>query len=242
MVTEARIGYGTKVQRLVGAVWTDIAEVKDMENPPMDRDDVEVTHMQSPNAMKEYIAGLGEPGEITVPMNFIPGNTSQQLLLDDFKNRTVADYRILLPTAEDDENKAKWLFSGYPKSFGGGQIPVNDVMEIEVTFKLSGYPELVWENAPNLTGLAISVGTLIPAFDGATYEYFAEVSNATSSITVTPTCVAADEIKVNGAVVASGDPSGAISLSVGLNTITVEVIEADRASVYYSIVVGRLAP
>ena len=75
-----------------------------------------------------------------------------------------------------------------------------------------------------LASLALSAGTLTPAFAGNTVSYTATVPNATASLTVTPTAAQANAtITVNGTTVASGSPSGAITLVVGANTITVAV-------------------
>ena len=78
--------------------------------------------------------------------------------------------------------------------------------------------------SPYLSNLAISAGTLTPAFSKTTNQYSATVEYDSSTITVTPT--AEDPratIKVNNTVVASGTPSQPIVLSNGSNNITVQV-------------------
>jgi hypothetical protein len=79
-----------------------------------------------------------------------------------------------------------------------------------------------------LSNLAISAGTLTPAFAAGTTSYADSVAYLTTPITVTAT---ADEshatVKVNGISVASGSPSGAITLNVGANTITIAVTAQD---------------
>jgi uncharacterized repeat protein (TIGR02543 family) len=79
-----------------------------------------------------------------------------------------------------------------------------------------------------LSGLAISSGTLSSTFNSCTPNYTASVANTVSSITVTPTRSQANAtITVNGTSVASGSASGAISLSLGSNTISVVVTAPD---------------
>jgi hypothetical protein len=79
-----------------------------------------------------------------------------------------------------------------------------------------------------LSGLAISAGTLAPAFSSSTTSYTASVANATSSITVTPTATdPAATITVDGASVTSGNASAPISLNVGSNIITTVVTAQD---------------
>jgi gliding motility-associated-like protein len=79
-----------------------------------------------------------------------------------------------------------------------------------------------------LSALALSNGTLSPAFASGTNTYTASVANAISSITVTPTVnYAAATVTVNGVTTASGAASAAIPLTVGSNTITTVVTAED---------------
>ena len=95
----------------------------------------------------------------------------------------------------------------------------------------------------SLSGLALSAGTLSPAFSADTLAYTASVANATSSITVTPTVTdATATVKVNGTTVASGTASGAITLGVGNNTITVLVTAQDGTTTStYTVTVNRIS-
>jgi uncharacterized delta-60 repeat protein len=85
----------------------------------------------------------------------------------------------------------------------------------------------------NLSALSLSSGTLSPSFAGGTTSYTASVSNATTSITVTPTVAQANatiEARVNGgsyAAVTSGSASGTLSINVGGNTVDVRVTAQD---------------
>ncbi len=97
----------------------------------------------------------------------------------------------------------------------------------------------------DLSALAISLGTLSPTFAAGTIAYTASVSNATTSITVTPTRAEANAtIKVNGVAVVSGSASGAINLNVGLNTLTTVVTAQDGTTTktYTTTVTRQSAP
>lgn len=93
--------------------------------------------------------------------------------------------------------------------------------------------------ADNLTGLTISNGTLPPAFSGSTYRYTATVGNAVSSITVTPAAAAG----ATAVVKAGGNEQagGVVPLAVGENTITIEVSQAERTTITYTLLVKRQA-
>ncbi len=101
----------------------------------------------------------------------------------------------------------------------------------------------------DLSDLTLSAGTLVPAFDPATTSYTASVSNATASITETPTSADAGatiEVRVNGGsyvVVTSGTPSGALALNVGDNPVDTRVTAADTTTMKtYTVVVHRAGP
>jgi Cadherin-like beta sandwich domain len=99
-------------------------------------------------------------------------------------------------------------------------------------------------NNAALSNLAVSVGSLTPSFLSTTLNYTDAVSNATASITITPTAADANAtIKVNGASVASGSASAGIPLVVGPNTITVLVTAQDGTTTQaYTITVNRASP
>lgn len=93
----------------------------------------------------------------------------------------------------------------------------------------------------SLSNLTISAGTLNPAFATGTTSYTASVSNATTSMTVTPTVSdATATVRVNGQLVASGSASQSITLNAGSNLIVAEVTAQDGTTITsYSITVTR---
>ena len=95
----------------------------------------------------------------------------------------------------------------------------------------------------NLSNLTISAGTLTPAFASGTLSYTASVSNATTSITETPTVAdATATVKVNGTAVVSGNPSARSALAVGSNVITTVVTAQDGTTTRtYTVTVTRAA-
>ena len=79
-----------------------------------------------------------------------------------------------------------------------------------------------------LSALAVSVGSLTPAFDPATTAYTAAVGLFQTSATVTPT--AADpgaSITVDGSALASGAASATLALATGPNPVMIVVTAAD---------------
>ncbi|OIR00730.1 cadherin-like beta sandwich domain protein [mine drainage metagenome] len=99
-------------------------------------------------------------------------------------------------------------------------------------------------NDATLSALSISAGTLSPSFPSGT-DYTATVTNATTSIKVTPThneSHATIQVRINAgtyASVTSGSASSALSLNVGDNTIDILVTAQDGTTNTYHIVVRR---
>ena len=95
----------------------------------------------------------------------------------------------------------------------------------------------------NLSSLATSQGTLSPEFAAAKTAYTATVDNNVDSLTVTPTAADSNAtIAVNDSAVASGSPSEAIALTIGLNIIKVVVTAEDGTKKTYTITVTRAGP
>ncbi len=95
----------------------------------------------------------------------------------------------------------------------------------------------------DLSALAVSQGTLSPAFDAGKIAYTATVANSVASMTVTPT--ASDSkatLTVDGTAVGSGEASGAIDLDIGSNSISVVVTAENATTKTYTITVTRSGP
>ena len=88
----------------------------------------------------------------------------------------------------------------------------------------------------DLSALTISAGTLSPSFVSGTIGYTVSVSNATRSITVTPTKLDANasiQAQVNDggyATIISGSSDSTLSLNEGINTVDVKVTAQDGST------------
>jgi len=95
-----------------------------------------------------------------------------------------------------------------------------------------------WAQPSNadLSGLALTQGTLLPAFSAGTTSYTAQVRNAVDSITVNPTpAVAGATVTVNG-----GASTNPIMLNTGDNNINVMVTALDGTTTQtYTVTVRR---
>ena len=134
----ALLGYGSSFQIVSDSspdLYVELLEVKSITPPSVTVDQVEVTHMQSPNRFREYISGLADGGEASFDMNFIPGNASDDRLFE-LLNLPVGvsrrrSMRINYP------NGVTWTFDGELTGYEPS-VPFDDAMTASVTIKVSG--------------------------------------------------------------------------------------------------------
>lgn len=136
MTTSATIGYGTAFKRGDGAspeAFTALAEVIDLGGPEMSKDTVDATHMASPSRYREFISGLRDGGEVSVMVNFVPGNTTFANALTDFDADVTRNYQIVWADGSTLE------FAGHMTGPAVTQ-PIDDKMTATFTYKVDGKP------------------------------------------------------------------------------------------------------
>jgi len=143
MSTSAKIGYGVLLKVGNGAtpeVFTAIAELTNISGPGLTLDAVEATHTESPNAYREYIAGLLDGGEISLEVNFLPGNATHAIatgILGDHQNRTMRNFQVVWP----DGSSTTWSFAALVTK-AEPTAPLDNRMTMALTLKISGKPTL----------------------------------------------------------------------------------------------------
>lgn len=140
MATNAAIGHGSKFMRssdgTAGGTFTFVAEPKSISGPGLSRDTVDVTHMNSPDRWREFIAGLRDAGEVTVECSFDPDGTDVTNWLADFSSDTPGYYKIVFPDATE------WGFPALITSFETSD-PNDGEMTASVTYKITGKPSFI---------------------------------------------------------------------------------------------------
>lgn len=98
---------------------------------------------------KEFVTGLGNPADVSVPINFIPTNPAHQALLEMKKRGTVVDWIICLsdgsnpPTVSSEgdivkpASRSNFTFSGSVKDFNI-DIATNEIVRATLTIQRSG--------------------------------------------------------------------------------------------------------
>ena len=122
-----------------------------------------------------------------------------------------------------------------------------DVSGLDLIINVTDVDERLDSPDATLSGLSLSSGTLAPAFAAGTTDYTARVTNATTSITITP--ARADDGSTleyrdaNDLVLDDADMNTSgqqVDLSVGANTIKVKVTAEDTTTTQtYTVVVTR---
>ncbi len=139
MVTQALSAFGTLLKIGDGGgpeAFTTIAEVTDIKGPGLSMDAVEVTSHDSPNAVKEKIAGLKEVGELTFSINYVPTAATHNAttgLIRDWKNRTKRNFQLVFP----DTGATTWSFAALVTNFQP-TAPVDGKLAADVTLTPAG--------------------------------------------------------------------------------------------------------
>ena len=132
MATEAAIGYGAKFgihdgEELGGYV--DVAEVTSITPPGMTREAIEATHLNSPDKIKEFIAGLAEGGDAQLTLNWVPSETDAVVAA--FEDES-GEYQITAP------NGIRMQFAGIFTAYEFGEVTPDDRMTASATIKQTG--------------------------------------------------------------------------------------------------------
>jgi predicted secreted protein len=134
----ALLGYGSVIEIVSDSspdLYVALAEVKSITPPSIDVDQVEVTHMQSPNRFREYISGLLDGGEASFEMNFIPGSTSDDRLFELLNLPTGVSRRRACRISYP--NGVTWSFNAEVTGYEP-DVPFDDAMTATVTLKVTG--------------------------------------------------------------------------------------------------------
>lgn len=139
--SSAIFGINTQLQLGDGGapeIFTTIAEVKTIAGPTFTNDIIDITNHDSLNGVREFLAGLTDPGDLTFGLNFQPNEATHSAAtgtLSLLVSKARRNYRIVFPSAV-----ATWqlrgVITGHPVNF-----PIDDVLSADVTLKVTGIPD-----------------------------------------------------------------------------------------------------
>ncbi len=243
MATGGSIAFATTLHYVPrSGARTAVGEIRNLDGIELGADAEEFTSHASDDRYREFLQGLREPGSLSISGNHLPTDGGQVAIMTQFN--------------EDDDGGNEYLEVEFPDGSGfnflahvtavkPADAPIDDALQFNAAWKLSGKPIWGEERATGLTTpfFALSEGdaSVDPAKASDTYEYTASVANGVTSLTITPTSAGGDSIYVQGEEVNSGSASSAIALTVGANVLTVIVYEDDHLPARYEITVTRAA-
>jgi predicted secreted protein len=97
----------------------------------MSRTTIDTTALDTPGGYMTFIAGLRDPGAITLNMNFT--RATYNIMKTDFESDTEQNYEIVLP----DDDTTSFEFGGLVTELPLN-IPTNDKITVDITIKISG--------------------------------------------------------------------------------------------------------
>lgn len=242
MTTQAVASYGSVLK------WNNVAlaEITDIAGPGISFDTIGVTSYSSPNAFKEFIAGFGDGGEVTIEGNFISGDTTGQIaFITDAFAKTIREVIITDPA----DSATEWTFDALVTALEFRR-PLEEQLGFTATLKISGVPSLGITYSAGISALAgieenggASL-TLVPTFATGTYLYTTTVNTASTWIKLTVTA-ASHTITAswNGSetTLTSGVQSGELALGAAgtVTKFTIKVKESQKVAKEYIIYVTR---
>jgi hypothetical protein len=155
-MSDALLAYDIRYSIDDGAgTFEELAEVFNVGFPNIQTEEVDVTHYQSPDRVREFIQGLADGGEIPIEINWVPGSDTDVTIRTLRSSGAVRSHRITTP------NGVTWTFPGFIKGFEpsgnlGGKLAAT------VTVRVSGAPVYAAAVAP--------ANTVLPSIAGAGFQ------------------------------------------------------------------------
>jgi hypothetical protein len=140
--TKTTIGHGADFQiwdrNASPPAYVSIGQVFEIALPALAVAAVDISHMQSPNGIKQKTMGMAEWSECTVQMNFRPGNREVSVLIDAVKAAAGEKEELLCRIDFGNGSPStKWAFSAVP-SMTAGAAPLEDKKTIGASFTPTG--------------------------------------------------------------------------------------------------------
>lgn len=135
-MTQATIVYGAKVERSTdGTVFENIPEAKGIAVPATTTEYQDVTNLDSPGGYREYIKGLKDAGETSIPCNYTRAGYAQQIA-DQNANGAIT-YRITMPLAPGQLTADTFEYDAFPTVELEGD-DVGGIVGMNIALRITG--------------------------------------------------------------------------------------------------------
>lgn len=128
--------FGTELGRAAATspvTYVAIAELTSISGPSLEAQQIDVTSHDSPDMFEEFVAGIKRGGTVDIEGNMVPGDATQDALLDDFDSGEVVEYQLTFPTSP----AVSWTFDAMVVSYSL-DAPFDDKLSFSASLKLSG--------------------------------------------------------------------------------------------------------
>lgn len=135
-MTGAKTGWGGEfwLDNDAGAL-TELVEVKSFTLPNGETEQIDATHLKSPNRRREFVAGMIDDGELEVVMNLVSGSATDVLIETAQTDGVTRTWKAVVPRASGSRTyTGECIVTGYDH----GTVEPDAVMEATLTIKLSG--------------------------------------------------------------------------------------------------------
>jgi len=138
MATKATLAYGSTIEWSFdgGTTYVGFAEATAVVIPGVTPNYIDVTNLDSPNGFLEFIPGMKDAGEVTIPANRTPALMA--LVFQHMNAGTLVEFRITLTPTSDQTVAGDIIeFSGYV-SLPESSTNAPDAQTMEVAVKITG--------------------------------------------------------------------------------------------------------
>lgn len=136
-MADGAIGYGAEFEVRDGnqsdSGWVSLGLITSITPPSDTVDQIEITHMASPNRQKQFIAGLSDPGEMSLELNYMPGSVTDEFILEWRASGETRESRINYPNTASLVDTFPTFVSSYVPT-----IPAGDKMTATLGLKVAG--------------------------------------------------------------------------------------------------------
>lgn len=138
--------FGCFLSRFVGSTLQPIGQIRSINGPSKTTTSADGSHLLVRNAMKSFVPGLKDGGEVTLTVNFTGSETitragvanvnpmNYQVLFAIWRSRLVDFWRIIFATSSSADREDFWAFVTNLSP----AIPEDDVITAELTLKCAG--------------------------------------------------------------------------------------------------------
>lgn len=141
MAKKSAFGSKLAIQVAQSGSYTDLANLKDISGPEISRETIDVTGHNSADGFTEFLAGLGDGGEVSFELEFDPSLAAHDDLVDYASADEIHNFYLKAPGWVSTGGGGYWAFAGLITKLGQS-LPVKGAIMASVTIKVSGKP--VW--------------------------------------------------------------------------------------------------